>query len=143
MLECSFNISISFAVLVASSNEYALVSIACKYPFLLVYIKSLCKSSVFACAIECTIPSIFPFSSFIFSKTDFTCSSSEASSSAYILLPLNSDTSSFTFSLLLSPLYVNISLPPFSYTDCAMPNAILHLFLIPIINIFLPSSNIS
>ena len=43
MLECSFNISISFAVLVASSNEYALVSIACKYPFLLVYIKSLCK----------------------------------------------------------------------------------------------------
>ena len=99
--------------------------------------KSLCKSSVFACAIACTKPSIFPFSFFIFVKTFLTNSSSEAPSNTYALLPLNSDIKSSIFSLFSSPIYVNINFAPFSYADFAIPKAILHLFLIPIINIVL------
>ena len=42
---------------------------------------------------------------------------------------------------ILSPEGYNFA--PFSYADFAIPYAILHLFLIPIINIFLSFNNIS
>ena len=58
MLASGFNSPISFAILETATNEYALISDACKNPSREVAIKSFLKSSVLACAILCKIPSI-------------------------------------------------------------------------------------
>ena len=86
-------------------NEYALTSPACASPSLDVFIKSFLKSSVFACAIACKIPSIFPCSFKIISKHSFIESSLDTLH-AYAFAPGISSINFFTLLSLSVELYV-------------------------------------